>query len=350
MRKLLDEQKQQAAAKDSALAAAQQPAAPVAVHIHVAAAASEEPAAAESSAASQQPPSSQAAASAVPHKGLKTLPSTSQASISIQTEPTELDVDPAALSTNTATQTSDARQTGSSGQNGQELNDLLTGSVDVSAGASDAVQQIPFTTHLLGLDSSLPGTTLAQTSGDAYQQSVDRQSADSLDVTQPAPSNATETALPELFDDLAADAQPSTSTPDDPSLSNNQTETVSATRHTSLDVPTNSPPAAPKADPSVDTDEHASPSQASDPQTAAAASHQPSQLEAAADDAQTESTSDANESMGGQTTKDIDPAVQYKQLLQEVSALRQRLHDCSVEALEGNSSKSGHPPCVPSIA
>lgn len=322
-----------------------EPAAPVAVHTHVAAAASEEPAAAASSVASQQPPSGQAATSAAPHEYHETLPSTSQASTSMQTELTELDADPAAgrqrSLTSTATQTSGAPEPKSSGQHGQERNDLLTGSVDAGAGTSAAVQQIPLTMDLLGLDTALPETALAQTSSNAYQQSSDRQSADSLDVAQPASSAGAETALPVQS---GTDAQPSTSASVTPSLSH-QADSLSATLHASSDMPTNRLLATAHVASDTDTDEPSSTSQAGAvaPQVAAAASHDTNQLEAETNAAQAVSTNEAYEShdvnadtSSSQTTTDVDSPRQYKQLLQEVSALRQRLHDCSVEALEGD--------------
>ena len=260
----------------------------------------------------------------------------------MQTEPTELDADPAAGTqrnlTSTATQTSGAPEPKSWGQHGQELNDLLTGSVDAGAGTSAAVQQIPLTMDLLGLDTALPETALAQTSSNAYQQSSDTQSADSLDVAQPA---GAEIALPVQS---GTDAQPSTSTSVTPSLSHNQADSLSATLDASSDMPTNRLLATAHIASDTDTDEPSSTSQATAPQVAAAASHDTNQLEAETNAAQAVSTNEAHEShdvnantSSSQTTTDADSARQYKQLLQEVSALRRRLHDCSVEALEGNN-------------
>lgn len=353
LRQQLQEQKQQVPQRQAEdVPAGVEATPPVSLHIHIATASSEQPEAAS-------PANRQAATPPVPQTQPDASGRISQASAAVQTDTTEA----SALETihsppdmaETATQTNDAVHTassnphalppadlltgsftserlqppdsltgslesagqqpadlltGSADELGQQPTDLVTGSVgsqthqpaDLLTGSTEAipetsaqVQQIPLTLDLLGLDMPSPDSSgLAAAVSGTHQQPLKQSNMESLGEAQIMSSVTADSdqQLPEL---QTVDAQPTTSIPADLS-SDAQTDAVPG---------------------------HAQPAAA------------PHSVVASQSGAAAEEHAAAQHAQQPQAGFDPESAKQYKQLLQEVAALRQRLHDCSVEALEG---------------
>lgn len=344
LRKQLEDQREQAAVAEQP-APNTEPAAPVTLHIHVTSAAALPPGAATTE---PQTANHVSAGATQPTE----LPSVSQAPANTQSEeadaflseseaPTLPETDADMSQTDrqgdaghagpslaqealafemttavAATQSGAEKQLAGPSGNAQQSIDLLTGSDQDSAATSSQVQQIPLTIDLLGMGPP-PTQSAAAAVSDAQQPGADELPTNSLSV---APVDASVERQPAL----SAPRQASNSVPDVQAA----TTSVPAFDLLTDDAPSLQASTASRAATAGDAVPSA-PSQADE------AVPEPQRLAMSEND-----WAGLGEADNDRTSKEEAAAKQYKQLLQEVSALRQRLHACSVEALEGTIASS----------